>query len=79
MKTDDEIKKALAKAFEPLRCAVEVFDYDKRLRFRVFDQNDSAVFACPEILLSTLRDEARLTDVISQAREAIKAKGIALN
>lgn len=78
MKTGDEIKEIVERAFRPLRCVAEIRDYGQKLRFRVFDQNDVPIFSCPELLIHTPQDDAQLTAVISQARTEIEGKGVSL-
>ena len=78
MRTNEEIKEIVEGAFQPLRCAAEIRDFGTQLRFRVFDQNDQSLFACPKLVLRTLQDDSQLVSVIAQARQHIEATGISL-
>ena len=51
MLTDQQIVSAIQAAFSPLRCTAEIWDYQQKLRFRVFDTSDKAVLTCPEQVL----------------------------
>jgi len=41
--TVDDIKRETARAFKPLRCEVQDFDYDSGFDFSVFDAEDPAL------------------------------------
>ena len=71
MRSDSQIKTIIESAFRPLRCVAEIWDYDKKLRFRVFDENEHGVISVPDELLSSLRDDACLASVIAQARSCV--------
>lgn len=79
MRTNDQIKEIVEGAFKPLRCVAEIFDYDKKLRFRVFDANSQPIVTVPDLVLSLIRDNEQLAAVVNQARERIEEKGFALS
>lgn len=76
--SDDEIKIAVEAAFRPLRCVAEVWDYEQKLRFRVFDSNDRGVLTVPSLVLRDLRDRSNLRSVLSTARLTVEEKGFRL-
>ena len=75
---DDEIRIAVEAAFRPLRCVAEVWDYDQKLRFRVFDPNDRGVLRVPSLNLRELRDKSNLRSVLAAARATVQEKGFRL-
>lgn len=79
MRTDEDIRAVVESAFKPLRCVAETWDYEHRLRFKVFDENEQGVIEVPDVALRSLREESQLRDVILQARRAITEKGIQLD
>ena len=79
MRTNEEIRRAVELAFKPLRCVAEVWDYEEKLRFRVFDQQDRGIVVMPDLVLRNLRDESQLRDVLSAAREVVEEKGFRLD
>ena len=79
MRTNEEIKAIVEAAFKPLRCVAEVWDYDYRLRFKVFDEKDRGVVEMPDLILRNLRDESQLRDVLTIVRELVREKGFHLD
>jgi hypothetical protein len=75
MKTNEEIRATVEGAFSPLRCVAEVWDYEKKLRFRVFDAKDEAVVTFPNEVIGNLRDESALKTLIQTARSRTEGKG----
>ena len=76
--SDDEIRRAVEAAFRPLRCVAEVWDYNQKLRFRVFDSSDRGVLKMPSLVLRELRDKSNLRSVLSAARSTVEEKGFRL-
>ena len=77
MQTDEEIETLrvrLEGAFKPFRCVAEVWDYNRKLRFKVFDNNNRSIIEVPQILLRALIDESNLQDLIEQARAQIHSR-----
>lgn len=75
MLANDEIKKMVEGAFAPLRCVAEIWDYNTKLRFKVFDQKDKGIIVAPKIVLKDIREEKRLRELLNQAREHVQQKG----
>ena len=75
MRTDDEVKAIVEAALRPLRCIAEVWDYDYRLRFKVFDDKDRGIVEVSDLVLRNLRDEAQLRDVLAGVRQRVLEKG----
>lgn len=78
MMTNDEIVTAVQDAFRPLRCVAEIWDYDAKLRFKVFDANDRGVVEVPSVVLRTVRERKDLGSVLAAARTAVEDKGFRL-
>lgn len=74
----DTVVHSIESAFRPLECVVEVFDYEHRLRFRVFDPADKPLFTMSEALVRRLRDSGGLNTIISECRARIERKGYKL-
>ena len=79
MLSNDEIRTIVEQAFRPLRCVAEIWDYEQKLRFRVFDSNDVGVLRMDSAVLRDLRDAQNLRNVLSGARETIEEKGFRLD
>ncbi len=79
MRTNDEIKAIVETAFKPLRCVAEIWDYDYRFRFKVFDEKASGIVKVPDLILDKLRDESQLRDVLAGVRERVTEKGFRLD
>ncbi len=76
--SDDEIRDAVVRAFRPLRCVAEIWDYDKKLRFLVFDTKDEGILRIPDLVLRALRDRSNLRSVLLSARAVLEEKGFQL-
>lgn len=77
MQTDENIEKIrerLEGAFKPFRCVAEVFDYEQKLRFRVFDNNGQSIIAMSQILLRDLMNDSYLQGLVEQARAQIRSQ-----
>lgn len=72
---DQEIKTVIERAFRPLRCVAEIWDYDQKVRFKVFDANDRDVIEVPSLVLREPRDDSNLRSILSAARAAVEEKG----
>ena len=79
MRTNEEIRRIVEGAFRPLRCAAEIWDYEKKLKFRVFDRNDQPVVTFPEELMVPLQSDTHLAALLTQARERVQTKGHSLD
>ena len=69
---------SIESAFKPLQCVVEVFDYEHRLRFRVFDPDDKPLLTIKEALVRRLRDPGGLNTVVAECRSRVERKGYKL-
>lgn len=78
MLSNEEIRDAVEKAFRPLRCGAEIWDYDQKLRFRVFDDRDQGIVRVPSLVLRELRSKSNLRSVLSSARAVVEEKGFHL-
>lgn len=78
MLSNEEIRDAVEKAFRPLRCVAEIWDYDQKLRFRVFDDRDQGIVRVPSLVLRELRSKSNLRSVLSSARAVVEEKGFHL-
>jgi hypothetical protein len=72
------IKAVIEGAFRPLRCVAEIWDYDKQIRFRVFNDRDEVVLTMPAEQLSAFGDDGRLTDTVQVARSRVEERGFKL-
>ena len=71
MLTDKQICLQIESAFSPHRCVVELWDYDKQVRFRVFGPNDEQL-ATVESILSSVSDPAALESLLANVRHRIQ-------
>ena len=67
----------IATAFAPLRCIAEAWDYDYRIRFRVFDKNEP-LLNVDEVLKPQFSDPHRLSFIIDEARSNLTNRGFNL-
>lgn len=79
MMTNEAVLSTVKDAFRPLRCGAEIFDYQAKLRFRVFDESDRALVGYPKLVLDDLRSRTRLSIVIEAARQRLEARGYVLD
>ncbi len=77
-RTDAEIRSIVENAFRPLRCVAEIWDYDQKLRFRVFGANQESVVTCENLVLRTLHDDNTLSSIVGMARRVVEEKGFTL-
>lgn len=75
----DDVVRALENAFRPLECVVELFDYRKRLRFRVFSPEDKPLLTVREYLMRRAVDAGSLSTIVRECRRRVEAKGYKLN
>jgi len=79
MLTNEDIKSVVEGAFFPLRCGVEIWDYQDKLRFRVFGPGGKPLINFPKLVLRHVRSEKSLASIIGQVRERIEARGHTLD
>lgn len=56
MLTDQDICLYVSTSFRPNRCVAEIWDYGKKLRFRVFDSQDKPLATMADIVLNSVRE-----------------------
>ena len=79
MLSDLDIKSTVEGAFSPLRCVAEIWDYNQKLRFKVFDAKGNVVFEMAEIILREIRKKNNLASILSSARKIVEKKGFMLD
>ncbi len=47
--TNKEIIETIESSFSPYRCVAELCDDPERVRFRIYNENDKAIYTCPEM------------------------------
>ena len=73
--TVDDIKRETARAFKPLRCEVQDFDYDSGFDFSIFDAEDPALVYEGKLRTSQYQDPKALAQVFRQWRIVVAGKG----
>lgn len=68
MLSNEEICNLVQTAFLPRRCVAEIRDYEHKLCFRVFDDQDKPVFTMEEVVLDSIRHESPLHDLCDQVK-----------
>ena len=76
--TNDDIVARIQQAFRPLRCVAVIWDYDAKLRFKVFDPQDRGVIEVPSVVLRDIREWQNLKSLLNQARVEVENKGFRL-
>lgn len=71
MLTNEDIRARVENAFAPLRCVAEIWDYEQKLRLRVFDIHDIPIMTIEEIVLSSFRETHSLDALINDIRQRI--------
>ena len=69
---------AMRSAFNPLSCAVELYDYQKLVRLRVFDAHNTAVLILLSLSMRDVVDPSILRSELKQARARVERKGFRL-
>jgi hypothetical protein len=70
----------LVHAFNPLVCTAEVYDYQKQLRYRVFNPADgTAVVSVFGVLLNSILDHEGLSAEIDKTRGRLEQQGFVLD
>jgi hypothetical protein len=77
MLTNEEIVARIEQAFLPLRCVAEI-RHGLKVRFRVLDARNNAVFRMKMRPLSEIRDETQLAQLHQYFRSRIRARGFTL-
>src|SRR3954470_2708567 len=74
-----EIKNQVEGGFNPLPCRVQVYDYGRKLRFKVFDRDYDIAVEVSDLILEDLADGSYLAEIIVKARNQILARRNRLN
>ena len=69
----------LRSAFGPQRCVAEMYDYNSRGRFRIFDAEDRPLLRMDKVEKFVLADRRHLAQTIEAARRRLERNGVALN
>lgn len=69
---------AIRDAFDPLSCSIEVYDYQKQLRFQVFGPDQKRVLSILSISMRDIVDPSILRAELQQARALLKGRGFRL-
>jgi hypothetical protein len=73
--TVDDMKRETVRAFRPLRCEVQDFDYDSGFDFSVFDAEDPALVYMGKLRTSQYQDPKVLAEIFRRWRVVVAAKG----
>ena len=73
------IKTRVEGAFKPLECRAHVYDYGRKLRFKVFDKDYDIAFETSDLVLTELLNGSFLAEIIEKARSEILARRFRLN
>jgi hypothetical protein len=68
---------AMRSALNPLSCAIEVYDYQKLIRLRVFDP-DNTILVLLTLSMRDIVDPLILRSELKQARARVGSKGFSL-
>jgi len=71
----EKIKQILEASFSPFRCVAELYDFDERIRFRVFDKNNKAIITISEKIINEKFSDTSLKSIIKSTKNEIKKKG----
>lgn len=75
----EEAAQIIESAFAPLRCVAEPWDYDHRVKFRVFDAHDQPLLTVEDLVKSQFSNHAKLREAILAARENLAQRGVGLD
>ena len=68
----EQIRDAVEGAFKPLRCVAEIWDYNEKLRFKVFDADDHTAIQAPRLVLRGLRDRSSGLTGLDRKRAVVR-------
>ena len=74
----EEAVDIIAKAFSPLHCGAETFDY-RYVRFRIFDANDEGILRMERLTPDDYGFPQSLQSIIEHARSNLTRMGHSLN
>jgi hypothetical protein len=70
---------AIRTSFSPLSCSIEVYDYQREIRLRVFGPDNKRVLSLLNISMRDVVDPSTLRAQLEQARALVARKGFVLN
>lgn len=73
--TPHEIKQSIIKGFLPYRCVAELWDYEDKIRFRVYDENNKPIITIPELEVNAIKNQSELESLIKFYKAEIKNLG----
>lgn len=62
-------------SFKPFRCVAQMWDYDAKVRFRVFNEMDEGIATVPKLPFRVARNEKLLRGVLNAVRAGIGSRG----
>ena len=78
MRSTDTIETIIKKALSPIRCKVVLTDYDTKLGFRAFPENQEPVRLFEDEPLASLQSGDKLFQLLRAARRRLKRRGFHL-
>lgn len=73
--TNEEIQERVKAAFSPLRCETEIWDYEAKLKFRVFHRDGERSRDCHVPDLELCRSPNYLNDMLEGFQSTLRAVG----
>lgn len=77
--SNEEIRERVKAAFSPLRCNTEIWDYEAKLKFTVFNKEEDRSQECKYHDLDLCRDPNYLEETLGQFRSNLKEMGYELD
>ncbi|MCK4655038.1 MAG: hypothetical protein KAU01_11405 [Candidatus Cloacimonetes bacterium] len=74
-----EIKQKLESSFSPYRCVAEISEFEDRIQFRVFNENNETIITSPEIKIYEDFHVSSLIPIIKKAKDEIKKKNYVID
>lgn len=68
----ERIKQKLETEFSPLRCDVEFFDFENRMRFSIFNKKNEPIITIPEVIIGMKFNDTSLDSIIRRTKKEIK-------
>ena len=71
--------KEIEAAFKPLKCVVEVFDHEQKIRWRVFDGDGKPLLTMKAAMVWEVRNSNLLDPIVSACRTKLEQQGYKSN
>lgn len=71
MLTNSQIVDYIEHAFLPHRCVAQVWDYEAKLRLRIFDETGNALKSVESIVMASIRGESDLKELCEAIRHSL--------